>query len=518
VDHTPVPTGDLLLVSFPMTSAPSITFTNSSTAIVPSYARLVDDIATALPVLGEDSRPPAEPPPVLAASARSVLAVEETITDPIPCLDSSPMSFSDGCLLDLLMHNCPSLPVSTKTPFAMDTDVTVDGSLSLYNGAPLFLSITRVMMWPRMLGFRDNSSSYAHMVKTVAVLGGTPPSLNDGGANICITGDINLLVDIVNIPPLSILVALHGDSTLDDCCTAWGLLPLQLDDGSVHWQICYYSKNAVETNILPQAIVNSSDVLRWWHQVGYRDGDPSPGSIRFDSHDGLISMNMTLAMKDGLYYCPTDIYKVHDAPTIRCCLAVCRIATSVDATPSIAASHHRARSRFVPTSKAKQMESEVWLLHLGSLGVHQLDLLPGRVWGIPSEFRHHPFHFIDHKESALVKKCPAQHSAVRTSECTRHFYMDFGFMRSSTSDYVRPNKATDWVVLSYDGFNSYLLIIDEALRYAWVFLAKSKDPPLDIICVFFSMHGHQDGGCVHTDQGGELVSSSVFGDLLLWEY
>jgi hypothetical protein len=164
------------------------------------------------------------------------------------------------------------------------------------------------------------------------------------------------------------------------------------------------------------------------------------------------------------------------------------------------------------------MESEVWLLHLGSLGVHQLDLLPGRVQGIPSEFRHHPFHFIDHKESALVKKQPAQHSAVRISECKWRFYMDFGFLRSSTSDCARPNKATDWVFLSYDGFNSYLFIIDEALRYAWVFLTKSKDPPLDIISAFFTMHGHRDGGGVCTDQGGVLASSSAFGDLLLREY
>ncbi len=88
-------------------------------------------------------------------------------------------------------------------------------------------------------------------------------------------------------------------------------------------------------------------------------------------------------------------------------------------------------------------------------------------------------------------------------------------MRSSTSDYAHPNKATDLVVLSYDGFNSYLLIIDEASRYAWVFLTKSKDPPLDIIRAFFTMHGHWDGGCVCTDQGGELASSSAFGDLLL---
>ncbi len=50
--------------------------------------------------------------------------------------------------------------------------------------------------------------------------GGFTPSLIDGGANICVTGDVNLLVDAVTIPPLPILVALHGDIILDDCCTA----------------------------------------------------------------------------------------------------------------------------------------------------------------------------------------------------------------------------------------------------------------------------------------------------------
>ena len=51
-------------------------------------------------------------------------------------------------------------------------------------------------------------------------------------------------------------------------------------------------------------------------------------------------------------------------------------------------------------------------------------------------------------------------------------------MRSSTSDYAHPNKSTDRVVSFYDGYTSYLLIIDEASRMAWIFLTKSKDPPL----------------------------------------
>ena len=160
----------------------------------------------------------------------------------------------------------------------------------------------------------------------------------------------------------------------------------------------------------------------------------------------------------------------------------------------------------------------MWLLRLGSPGVCQLDLLPGRVTGIPTDFRYHPFHYINHKEHASVKKGPVQFSVVRTPACRCRFYMDFGFMRSSTSDYTCPNKSTDQVVSSYDGYSSYLLVIDEVSRCAWVFLTKSKDHPIDIVRAFLTLHGHSDGGCIRTDQGGELASSSAFCGLLVREF
>jgi hypothetical protein len=39
----------------------------------------------------------------------------------------------------------------------------------------------------------------------------------DAGANICMTGDLSILADVVDIPPLPITVALNRNSTsLDD--------------------------------------------------------------------------------------------------------------------------------------------------------------------------------------------------------------------------------------------------------------------------------------------------------------
>ena len=108
----------------------------------------------------------------------------------------------------------------------------------------------------------------------------------------------------------------------------------------------------------------------------------------------------------------------------------------------------------------------------------QLYVLPQNVTGLPTTFDYHPFRFIDFKEQAHIRKQAAQRSAVQAQERQWRFYMDFGFMRASTLDYSRRDKAKDRVVFSYDGFSSYLLIVDEASRYVWVFLTASNHPPL----------------------------------------
>jgi hypothetical protein len=93
--------------------------------------------------------------------------------------------------------------------------------------------------------------------------------------------------------------------------------------------------------------------------------------------------------------------------------------------------------------------------------------------------------------------------------------MDFGFMRASTSNYSQPSKQHNRVVLSYDGYSSYLLIIDKASRYIWVFLTTSKEPPLDIIDAFLSRFGHKHGGSIRTDQGGKLARLLGLSDAVL---
>ena len=58
----------------------------------------------------------------------------------------------------------------------------------------------------------------------------------DAGANICLMGDPSILARAVNIPLLPIMVALNGNgSSLDNCCTKKGYIPLTLSNGTIHW-------------------------------------------------------------------------------------------------------------------------------------------------------------------------------------------------------------------------------------------------------------------------------------------
>ncbi len=70
----------------------------------------------------------------------------------------------------------------------------------------------------------------------------------------------------------------------------------------------------------------------------------------------------------------------------------------------------------------------------------------------------------------------------------------------------------DHLVTSLDSYNSYLLIIDWANWYLWVFLSKYKTPPITTIKTFLSTHGatNTPQKLIRTDEGGELWGSHAF--------
>jgi hypothetical protein len=77
----------------------------------------------------------------------------------------------------------------------------------------------------------------------------------DGGSNVCVTGNLGSLLNVNDIKPITILVALKGaPESYDDCITKRGLLPLSLSNGMTYYQACFYCANLVETIISPAAI------------------------------------------------------------------------------------------------------------------------------------------------------------------------------------------------------------------------------------------------------------------------
>ena len=93
--------------------------------------------------------------------------------------------------------------------------------------------------------------------------------------------------------------------------------------------------------------------------------------------------------------------------------------------------------------------------------------------------------------------------------------MDFGFVRSSTEDYGRSESKRDRVVKSFYRYSSYLAVVDDYSRYTWVFLCKSKEPPVDLVLEFLHQFGLPKGGLIRCDEGKELALSKRFREACL---
>ena len=331
-------------------------------------------------------------------------------------------------------------------------DQDLESALPQLPAMPSLLdSVTHVVCSPRVCGVTSDDFSSVKILRVTDTAG----KLIDGGSNVCVTGNLHTLLDVTDITPIDISVALDGvPSSVDDKITKRGLLPITLSDGTTYYQTCFYCANMVETIISPAAVLASSDVFYYWNQEGCKD-PLVPGRLNFTSQDGLLSMHFNLHQQDGLYYCSTDVFTVDPDPV------------RVQCRRTLATSSHNVRRpppKYLPTSAARQIESEVWMLRFGSPGEHQLDVLPSHVIGTPPVFEYHPFRSIDFKEQAYIRKQAARRTAERIPTCGAEFFMDFAFMRSSTDDYKRPNKATNRIVTSFDGHSSHLLIVDGASR------------------------------------------------------
>jgi hypothetical protein len=353
------------------------------------------------------------------------------------------------------------------------------------------------------------------------------------------TNNPNILVDVRPCKPFMILLATtDGGHSHTNVCRSCGLLPLPLLDGTSYHQTCFVNPYALETFISPQAIVNSSaGTFNKWQLEGFSEG--RTGILLMYSPSGLLKMSIWLSQQDGLYYSSTDTFTIntnpclHSSPFMGSAFTVpppdvhlidnnddgndndstcsnipnihqpptapdkindkqphprreplCPCKPVRQPTPQQPMMLSRSRVTVRPTNLARQLESKLWAACLSHFGEHQLTSMATHANGLPNSFKFYPFQYINWKEQAQVRKRAARCKSQKVNNASAHFHMDFGFIRASSVDYSQPNITSDRIIESYDGYNSYLLIVDDKSAMSSVFPTKSKSPPIELVHLF----------------------------------
>ena len=152
-------------------------------------------------------RPPAEPPPA-QHWWQDHIKVHVPLPKVLRCSDTANVFFPAGSIFD---PDKLSQPPSPSTPFDFPfPDTVADTFTDAPPGTPPDLpsimdSVTHVVGLPRVCGLVGDP---APCIKSSNSLGDA--TLVDSGANICVTGILDTLVDVVSIPALPISVAVHG--------------------------------------------------------------------------------------------------------------------------------------------------------------------------------------------------------------------------------------------------------------------------------------------------------------------
>jgi hypothetical protein len=340
----------------------------------------------------------------------------------------------------------------------------------------------------------------------------------DTGANCSMTANWKALRNVKQLEKsIFVGVAVTDDGNIRQTaeCTHIGDYPIECDDGSVIFTKCFYNPNASDTIISPQAIIDASAEFHTWEQIGRRMGQP--GQLRFIGHS--TTRTITLHQNNGLYFCNSQVFDVKDENE-------CwnnRVDPEMDVGMHKCETNRTSRKpgksqQYTPTSKAKILESETWYLRLGGCSEQQLADLPKHATGLPAKFEWHPFRFVDFREFARVHKQPVGRDPSRVSRRAARFYFDFGFMRASNDDFTKPSVHSDRVVESFDGYTSYLMIVDEVTKYSWIFPTKSKEPPVELTKQFLREFGNATGGMIRCDQGGELARSEEWRTMVFKDF
>ena len=324
----------------------------------------------------------------------------------------------------------------------------------------------------------------------------TPKLQNDGGANRSVTSMKNLLLNFQHIKPYPIGGVNDNETAIT--CTGYGYLPWQSDSGDITLIKTYYCPDVRGTIISPTDIVMThKERFIGWDLT--TDCDAGLGEFRLRARDGVSHISFDTYMENNLWYHYLD-------PISK------EVQTELQSV-----------GKAVVRSLTDEAQFELWHHRLGHPGKKVTEMMHKAVDGVP-RMRPNQFHNCSacmigkFKKTHIGKVKPKQHNLKDHPKppdkddtqlgIGEHFHMDYGFVRGSDWS-AKDNDGK--LVTSVDHFRSYLLVIDRASRYIWIYLTKHKHPPIDQVNGLLSKFKNiYPNAKVTTDQGKELGASKHF--------
>lgn len=326
---------------------------------------------------------------------------------------------------------------------------------------------------------------------------------SDSGANRIVTDDLSLLDNVTFIHNYPMSGCNKEDVAI--ICTAKGQLTLHSDNGNTLKVTCYYSKDVDGTIVSPTAIIRQHH-HRFSSFIQFSDCDSNTGNIKLVSREGCKNFNLKLQCKNDLWY--------HTDPS--------------------ATTEHKAKINRISSAAMY----ELWHQRTAHAGITTLQYLSQHAKGVPA-LKGNPFHkcpscmqgkLCTKRHISSRKRLPSK-SVIKSEHTTeeiiehvpgepgQHYHMDFGFIRGKHDSYdissQRTNRSSGNIVTSIDGYKCYLIIVDRVTRFTWIFLAKSKHPPIETVRQLLEkFKSDNPNRTVRTDQGGELGHSSKFSTMI----
>jgi hypothetical protein len=281
-----------------------------------------------------------------------------------------------------------------------------------------------------------------------------------------------------------------------------GYIPWVADTAKTVFVKCYYSKNAAETILSPTDIVAThiTDIHAWgqhcnldtgqgWIKLYYRNGDHPITYTMTNINNLWYHINSSSQYDD--YHCSLH----HTQPLVR------RL--------NQAAQYELFHQRFGHPGQRAMSLLHKFVAHVPPLKGSPCYKCASCAHAKSTRRTHEP-------PSACSITTPQASAAPNplsqpTAACGQHFAIDFGFMKGG--EFVLQDKEGR-TITSIDGYRSYCIIVNRASRYTWVFLTKTKHPPVDLITKFLEQHGNKQVArrTIRTDEGGELWNSALFRD------